>query len=183
MALGYAAFNRLGKRGIWRDKAISRRTKLTLYKVIVRTVLLYCAETWPIGPADVNKLETAQMSCLRRICGDRSWGPDCTPYAELRGRCQVPSIKNLIAYHRLRWLGKVCRMNDDRLPVKTLFGRIGGRGPRGRPPKTWIEYTRDDLLHLSELHGVAGTFMNWWLRCKDWKTWTSNIQKLVATHT
>jgi hypothetical protein len=78
LALGYAAFNKLGKQGIWRDKFISRRTKLTLYKVIVRTVLLYCAETWPVAPADVNKLETAQMPCLRRICGDGSWGADCT---------------------------------------------------------------------------------------------------------
>jgi hypothetical protein len=40
LALGYAAFNQLGKRGIWRDKSISRRTKLTLYKVMVRTILL-----------------------------------------------------------------------------------------------------------------------------------------------
>jgi hypothetical protein len=39
-------------------------------------------ETWPIGPADVNKLETAQMWCLRHMCGDRSWGPDSKPYAE-----------------------------------------------------------------------------------------------------
>jgi hypothetical protein len=41
LALGYAAFNKLGKQGIWRDKLISRRTKLTPHQVIVRTVLLY----------------------------------------------------------------------------------------------------------------------------------------------
>jgi hypothetical protein len=116
LALGYAAFNRIGKQGIWKDKSISRRTTLTLYHVIVRTLLLYCAETWPIGPADVNQLETAQMSCLRHICGDRSWGLDCTPYAELRRQCQVPSIGNLITYHRLLWLGKVCRMNQGNRP-------------------------------------------------------------------
>jgi hypothetical protein len=81
LALGYAAFNRLGKQGIWKDKAVSRKTKLTLHQVIVQTVLLYCAETWPIGTADVNKLETAHMSCLHCICGGRSWEPDCTPYA------------------------------------------------------------------------------------------------------
>jgi len=181
LALGYAAFNKLGKQGIWKDKLISRRTKLTLYQVIVRTVLLYCAETWPVGPADVNKLDTAQMSCLRRICGDRSWGADCTPYAELRRQCQMPSIENLITYHRLRWLGKVCRMSHDRLPVRTLFGRISGHGPRGRPHKTWIEFTRDDLTRLSELQGVRGTYINWWVRCKDWKVWTMNIHKFKQT--
>jgi hypothetical protein len=44
LAPGYAAFNKLGKQGIWKDKLISRRTKLILYQVIVRTVLLYYAE-------------------------------------------------------------------------------------------------------------------------------------------
>jgi hypothetical protein len=39
----------------------------------------------------------------------------------------------IISYHRLRWLGKVCRMTGDRLPLSTLFGRIGGRVPRGLP--------------------------------------------------
>jgi hypothetical protein len=65
----------------------------------------------------------------------------------------------LKTYHRLRWLGKVCRMNHDRLPVRTLFGRISGHGPRGRPHTTWIEFTRDDLTRLSELQGVDGTYI------------------------
>jgi hypothetical protein len=182
LGLAYAAFNRLAKQGIWKDKTVSRRTKLTIYKATVLTILLYCAETWSIGPEDVKKLETAQMSCLRRICGDRSWGPDSTPYAEIRRQCQMPSIGNLVSYHRLRWLGKVCRMTDDRLPLRTLFGRIGGRAPRGRPPKTWIEYVREDLVQLSELHGVFGTYMNWWLECKDTKSWTKAIHKLKQTN-
>ncbi len=74
----YAAFRSLERRGIWKDKTISRRTKLTIYKVTVLTIMLYCSETWSIWPKDVKKLETAQMMCLRRICGDRSWGRTST---------------------------------------------------------------------------------------------------------
>jgi hypothetical protein len=59
-------------------------------------------------------------------------------------------------------------MNRDRLTVKILIGRIGGRAPGGRPHKAWIEYTREDLARLSELHGVRGTYINWWVRCKVW---------------
>jgi hypothetical protein len=129
----------------------------------------------------VKNLETAQMPCLRRICGDRSWGPDTTPYAEIRRQCQMPSIQNLISYHRLRWLGKVCRMNDDRLPLRTIFGRSGGRTPGGRPPKTWRKNVREDLLHLSELYGVFGTYINWWVRCKGSKAWTIANHKLKQT--
>jgi hypothetical protein len=46
LGLAYAAFNRLGKQGIWKVKKLSRRTKLTSYKASVLTILLYCAETW-----------------------------------------------------------------------------------------------------------------------------------------
>jgi hypothetical protein len=55
LGLAYAAFNRLGKQGIWKDKKLSRRTKLTIYKATVLTILLYCAETWSIRPEDVRK--------------------------------------------------------------------------------------------------------------------------------
>jgi hypothetical protein len=67
LGLADAAFYRLGKQGIWTEKEVSRGTKLTIYKATVLTILLYCAETWSIGPVDVKRLETAQMSCLRRI--------------------------------------------------------------------------------------------------------------------
>jgi hypothetical protein len=73
-------------------------------------------------------------------------------------------------------------MKNDRLPLRTLFGMIGGRTARGPPPKTWIEKVREDLLHLSELHGVFGTYINWWVRCKDRKAWTIDIHKLKQTN-
>jgi hypothetical protein len=179
----YAAFRSLERRGIWKDKTISRRTKITIYRVTVLTILLYCSETWSIGPDDVKKLETAQMMCLRRICGDRSWGRDSTPYAVIRNKCQTPTIQNLITYHRLRWLGKVSRMQEDRLPIRVLFGRLAGQLPRGRPTKTWLEYVKDDLKHLSEMHSTQGMYINWWRLCKDEKEWTNIIKKVVEMHT
>jgi hypothetical protein len=55
LGLAHAAFNTLRRQGIWTDKTLSKRTKLTIYKATVLTILLYCAETWSMGPADVNK--------------------------------------------------------------------------------------------------------------------------------
>jgi hypothetical protein len=57
----HAAFTRVDKRGIWTDKAISRRTKLALYKVTIRTILLYCSGRWTTGTADLQRLETTQI--------------------------------------------------------------------------------------------------------------------------
>ncbi len=39
----------------------------------------------------------------------------------------------------------------------------------------WVEYAHEDLRYLSELHGVFGTYINWWLSCK---VWTIGIHKL-----
>jgi hypothetical protein len=39
-------------------------------------------------------------------------------------------------------------------------------------------YGREGLLYLSDLHGVFGTYINWWLLCRDGKAWTIAIHKL-----
>jgi hypothetical protein len=61
LGLAHAAFNTMGKQGIWTDKTPSRRTKFTIYKATVLTILLYCVKTWSVGPADLIMLETAQI--------------------------------------------------------------------------------------------------------------------------
>ena len=53
-----SAFQRLRK--MWSTKGIGRRTKIRLFKTLVRPVLLhvYCCETRKITKADERKLDT-----------------------------------------------------------------------------------------------------------------------------
>ena len=44
------AFQRLGK--VWAVRGIGRRTKIRLFKTLIRPVLLYGCETWKITKAD-----------------------------------------------------------------------------------------------------------------------------------
>ncbi len=60
--------NDLRRRVVWSDKLISRSTQIRIYKTRVLSVLLYCAETWPVSQEQIHKLESIEMSCLRRIC-------------------------------------------------------------------------------------------------------------------
>jgi hypothetical protein len=64
-----------------------------------------------------------------RCCGYSTSGTPPSTSSLKFGCNQVPSIRNLSSYYRLKWLWKVCRMTDDRLPLRTLSGRIGRRGP------------------------------------------------------
>jgi hypothetical protein len=43
----------------------------------------------------------------------------------------------------------------------------------------WLLYCKLHaiLTRLSELEGVRGTYINWWVRCKDWKVWTMEIHE------
>jgi hypothetical protein len=84
IGLSYAAFRSIDKKGIWRDNILSRRTKVTIYKVTVLAILVYRAETWSIGPLDIRNLKTTQMAILPRICGVKSWGVESTPYEDIR---------------------------------------------------------------------------------------------------
>jgi hypothetical protein len=177
----YAIFRALDKQGIWREKLMTKKTKLIFYKTLVRSVLLYCAETWPATNEDVRKLEAVQMYCVRRICGYSAWGTESNE--EIRVKHEIPSIENVIRYHRLRWLGHVARMDPERLPVQVLFGWIEGKRPIGRPRKTWIDTVRDDLRVLSDLNNKRGTFLAWQTLTQDRGQWRDLIHSLVDTHT
>jgi hypothetical protein len=38
-----------------------------------------------------------------------------------------------------------------------------------------VEYVRDDLSRLLELHGILGTYLDWWRQCRDRNEWAKRI--------
>jgi hypothetical protein len=176
------AFNQLLMRGIWTDKTIRRKTKLTIYKAIVRSILLYGVETWPISMEDVKRLETAQMGFVRRICGYPLWEPGPS-FQEVRARYELPSIKDMIRYHRLRWFGHVNRQDHAELPWCTLFGGIDGPLLVGRHQRTWVDAILDDLRALSHSLNLKGILLPWREDTQDRTKWRNFILSLVDAHT
>ncbi len=150
---------------MWSNKVISRSTKIRIYKTTVFTILLYCAEIWPVSQEHICKLEGIQMSCLRKICGYSTSHRKTN--IMIRERCRVASISSLLRYHHLRWLGNVCRMTPDRLPLTILFADIDSRGHRGRPQNTCKALIQKHIKVLSEEQGLRGTLLNWWDLCGD----------------
>jgi hypothetical protein len=176
------AFNQLLGRGIWADKTIRRKTKLTIYKAIVRSILLYGVETWPISTADAQRLETAQMGFIKRICGYPLWEPGPS-FQEIRARYQLPSIRTMICYHRLRWFGHVNRLDHSELPWCTLFGRVDGPLLVGRHQRTWMDAILEDLRVLSDSLSLRGILLPWREDTQDRTKWRNCILTLVDAHT
>ncbi|KAJ0172527.1 hypothetical protein K1T71_011666 [Dendrolimus kikuchii] len=56
---------------------------------------------------------------------------------EIENLVAEPNIIGEIKAHRLRWLGHVERMGEDRSVRKAYLGRPVGRRPVGRPKYRW----------------------------------------------
>jgi 2C-methyl-D-erythritol 2,4-cyclodiphosphate synthase len=50
---------------------------------------------------------------------------------------QKPNIKETIRLHRLRWFGRVLRIEENRIPKRVLYMNLESTKPRGRPRNKW----------------------------------------------
>ena len=64
----------------------------------------------------------------------------------IRQKCETSLMDEIIRERRLRWLGHVGRMDNERLPKRMLIARTEeGQRNRARPRKS-AELARDDLV-------------------------------------
>ena len=125
------AFGRLNDR-VWSNHGIRLETKLSVYKAVVLSTLLYGCETWTCYRRDVAALDCFHHRHLRIIL--RVKWQDLVPNIEVLRRCQTTGIEAFLFRHRLRWAGHVMRMDDDRLPRMLLLSELStGERKVGRP--------------------------------------------------
>ena len=163
------AYHRLKRLKVWGDKDISKGVKLIMYKATVQSTLLYACESWAV-PVSFEKLEVFQMRCLRSLCGISML--DRISNVEIRERCKMPQVSDLLKYRRLKWLAHVARMDPTRIPLQLMISTMLGTGPRGTPLKSWNEYVRDDL-------DAVGHPYDWWRKCKNREDWRAIIKVLL----
>ena len=148
------------------SRALSRRTKLTLYKTLIIPVLLYGAEAWTLSAADEKSLGTFERKILRKI-----FGPICID-GEYRRRMNIElyelyddvELVRRVKLQRLRWLGHVVRM-DEQAPARKVFETTpsGGTRKRGRPSIRWRDQVEDNIksLGIPNWRQIAGRRSDW----------------------
>lgn len=161
----------------FKNKAISRQTKITLYKTLILPVLLYGSEAWVLAKADEAVLGVFERKILRKI-----YGPICV---DGEYRCRMNNelyelftdidIVKRIKLQRLRWLGHVVRMNED-APAKRSFEYEPSDGSRrrGRPKLRWKDQVEEDISKL----GVT----NWRRSAEDRSAWKSILRSATGTN-
>ena len=123
-------------------RSISLKVRGTLYKSYVRNALTYGAECWALKMEDERRLKTTEMRMLRMICGKTL--KDKMNNEKIREMTGVVILEEFLREKRLRWLGHVERMDEERGPVKALLLEVDGT-KKGRPKKRWKEVLECDM--------------------------------------
>jgi sorting nexin-29 len=155
------------------SRALSRKTKLTLYKALIIPVLLYGAEAWTVTQSDAAALGVFERKILRKI-----FGPVCVggtyrirwndELYELYGDVDIVKRINI---QRLRWLGHIARM-EGTTPARSVFDAVvGGQRRRGRPRARWSDQMDAILATL----GIT----NWRSRAQDRGAWRQIVHQAV----
>lgn len=152
LAIATSTMAKLNK--IWSSKNISFPTKITLYKALVLSILLYGCESWTMTAETTRRVQTFETKCYRRMLGI-SWKDHKTNdfvRAQITSRAgpQEPLLV-LVKRRKLTWFGHVTRHNS--LPKTVLQGTLEGGRRRGRQVKSWMdnikEWTRLDSHTLT----------------------------------
>ena len=83
------------------------------------------------------------------------------------------TITDKLIKRRLEWLGHLARMEDYRIPKRTLFGWLPQKRPPGGPRKRWRDVVKADLKMI----GVLDTWYTSALHGRNWdRLYTEGIQ-------
>ena len=112
-----------------------------VYRTVVRSALIYGAETWALKKAQENKLEVAEMRMLRWMCGVTKL--DKIGNERIRGTTKVGEITKKV--QERRWHGHVMRREEHYVGRMAIEMKVHGRRKRGRPKRRWLDKVDDDI--------------------------------------
>jgi hypothetical protein len=122
---------------LFRNRLLSRATKIRLYKTLIRPVVTYGAKTLTMTKKEEKALLIFERKIIRRIYGpkyeDGEW--KIRTNRELEELNKGKNIVKWIKGQRISWLGHLKRMEEDRMPKKIFTQELEETRRRGGPRK------------------------------------------------
>ena len=144
------------------SRLLSRNLKIKIYRTIILPVVLYRCETWSLTPREERRLRVFENRVLRRVFGPKrdevtgEWRK--LHNEELNDLYSLSDIVRVVKSRRMRWVGNVALMGEDRGVHRVLVGKPEGRRPLG----TQDVDGRIILRWISrKFEGVVGTGWSW----------------------
>ena len=143
LAKASSAFGRFHSR-VWNNKHLKKATKISVYRAVVLTTLLYGSESWVTYRHHLRLLERFHQRCLRSILNIH-WS-DYITNVEVLQQAGITSVEAMVMKTQIRWAGHVSRMEDHRLPKIVLYGELStGHRDRGAQKKRYKDSLKKSL--------------------------------------
>ena len=182
IGLASAAFGRLSHR-VFLNRDLTITTKISVYKAVCLSILLYGSESWVPYRCHIKKLEAFHIRCLQHILGLKWWHK--IPHTEIRSRARIDPLETILMQRQLRWLGHTIRMPEDRLPRKILYGELAsGRRSVGAPRRRFKDHMKTTLKQCGtepiNLETLAADRQTWRNTCRSGTESFTNLYNIAA---
>ena len=161
-----------------KSKIISRRSKLQIYKTLIRPVVTYGAETWMLTAVEKNALRRFERKVLRKIYGpvvDKVvW-----PIRYNNELCELIGGEDIVRFvkaQRIQWLSHVERMDETVMLKRVLKGKLYAMRRIGRPKIRWLEDVITDLRRM----GISGWMDGWMEKARNRDHWRRIVEEAKA---
>ncbi|XP_025423531.1 uncharacterized protein LOC112692922 [Sipha flava] len=135
---------------LFKSRLLSIKSKITLYKVIVKPVALYACSTWATTKSDEGKLAVFERKILRKIFGlkrNNDGRYEVRGNRELDDLYKEPTIVGSLKSTRISWAGHVWR--SERMIGSITKWKPDTKRPRRRPRQRWVDRKKEDLKLLN----------------------------------
>ena len=92
---------------------------------------------------------------------------------ELNDLYSSPNIVRVIKSRRMRWVGHVARMGEERGVYRVLVGTLEEKRPLGRPRRRWVDNIKTDLQE------VGCGYMDWIGLAQDKDRWRTLMSAVI----
>jgi len=147
-------------RSVWLSKSPRKGTKIKIFNVCVKSVLLYGCETWLVTKDIQRKRQTFVNRCLRYIL--RIWWPKIISNKDLWKVKRQVDINVEIRKRKFRCIGHTLRKEDGEIPKSALLWNPQGKKKRGRPRNSWRRLVNKEVgRRWNELRFLAADRRKW----------------------
>ena len=147
LAMGTSVMIKLTK--VWKNKAISSKTKIRLMRALVWPEATYGCETWTLKKEEERIIQAFENKCIRKLLRI-SWTEMLTNervYKLAGTKCE---LLGHVKTRKLRYFGHILRQQDN-IENSVMTGLVEGVRSRGRPRMCWL----NNITLWTDLSGAA----------------------------